>query len=255
MRGSTISALLILLAPIAAAGQPNEREAAPPPDDEEVAAPPGEPRQRLEDAASTPPGAVDRLFRVIRGEPSIQEVQRLALRYYDLAPDHVDGLVTAAHLKGLIPEIEGSFETSLGDNYTNTRDGLYPLLPQVPENPNPSNYRERVQGASSMNLFRVRAVWSLDRLVFNSEALDARSLNSLGENLVREVTTLYFARRRLLAGLFLQPPEGDLELFNELMRFDELTSTIDALTGGRFARRAWHWGDRERPTGARPAGR
>jgi hypothetical protein len=242
-------AVLCLLLPGAAYAQDERVDEAPP--GEEVAPPPEEPRQPLEDAGAAAPGAVDRLFRVIRSEPTIQEVQRLALRYYDLEPERVDGLVARAHVKGLIPEIEGSFETSLGDNYTNTRDGLYPLLPQVPENPNPSNYRERVQGASSMNLFRVRAVWSLDRLIFNSEALDARSLNSLGENLVREVTTLYFARRRLLAGLFLQPPEGDLELFNELMRLDELTSTLDALTGGRFARRAWRWGDRE----GRPAGR
>jgi len=248
---TTLLSLLVLSWPLAARAQDERVDDEPPAGPEEPDAPPQQ-RQRLEN--DQPSGeSVDRLFRIIRGEPSVQEVQRNALRYYDLDPDRVDGLVTAARLKGLIPELEGSFETSLGDNFTNTRDGLYPILPQVPENPNPGNFRERVQGTSSMNLFRVRAVWNLDRLVFNSESLDARSLNSLSENLVREVTTLFFARRRLLAGLLLSPPEADLELFNELMRLDELTATIDALTGGRFARRAWRWGDRnsgqQRPRG------
>jgi hypothetical protein len=237
----TVPLLMVLLSPSAVLAQDDEH-VAPPPAAEEAPAT-AEPRQSLE-----PPhargDAVDRLFRIIHSEPSIQEVQRASLRYYDLDPERVSGLVTAARLKALIPEVEGSYETSLSDNYTNTRDGLYPILPQVPENPNPGQYRERVQGSSSMNLFRVRAVLNLDRLVFNSEALDARSLNSLSENLVREVTTLFFARRRLLAGLLLSPPDSDLELFDELMRLDELTATLDALTGGHFARRAWHWGNR-----------
>ena len=91
--------------------------------------------------------------------------------------------------------------------------------------------------------WHVRLWFNLDRLVFNAEALDAMSLNSLGENLVREVTTMYFSRRRLIAGLILSPPNSDAELFYQLMQLDELTATLDAMTGGFFATHAWKWDD------------
>ena len=87
----------------------------------------------------------------------------------------------------------------------------------------------------------VRAVWNLDRLVFNAEELDVKSLTSIEENLVREVTTLYFGRRRLLANLILSPPEDEEEIYFERLRLDEMTATLDALTGGSFASKAWKW--------------
>ena len=68
-----------------------------------------------------------------------------------------------------------------------------------------------------------------------------KSLNSLEENLVREVTTLYFQRHRLIANLILSGPDEDEEIFYELLRLDEQTATIDALTGGMFSPRAWNW--------------
>ena len=70
-----------------------------------------------------------------------------------------------------------------------------------------------------------------------------KSLNSLGETLVREVATLYYSRRRLLASIILSPPEDPEELFFELTRLDEMTSTIDSLTGNKFGKRSWQWSE------------
>ncbi len=204
---------------------------------------PEETAQAAEQMPQSDPGALQRLLAIVHNEPNIRQVQQSALSHYELEPDRVSGIITAAHLKGLIPEIEASYDLNLGSHFQNMRDGLYPILPDLPTNPNPNAFKERVTGESTQNTFRVRAVFNLDRLVFNAEALDARSLNSLGEQLVREITTLFYARRRLLATLLLTPPQSDAEMFYELMRLDELTATIDALTGGRFARRAWQWED------------
>jgi len=184
---------------------------------------------------------IKKLFEIIKKEPSIKDVQAAALGFYRLEPSRINGMVTAARLKGLLPELEGSLDNSLWHTFTNTKDGLYPILPSPMQNPNPDNYKERVQSDQDQLTWRVRAVWSLDRLAFNAESLDAKSLNSLGENLVREVTTLYFARRRLLASILLSPPSEDQELFMDLMKLDELTATIDAMTGGMFAKKAWKW--------------
>ena len=84
----------------------------------------------------------------------------------------------------------------------------------------------------------MRGVWDLSRVVFNPEQLDIRTLGSLQETLIREVTTAYFSRRRVLANLVLSPPEDDEELYFEQLRLDEMTATLDAFTGGKFAARA-----------------
>jgi len=152
-------------------------------------------------------------------------------------------MATRAHTKALIPELEAGLDNMVGNNYQNTRDGLYPVLPSPAENPNPNNYKERVSGSNDQTTWRVRAVWNLDRLVFNPESLDAKSLTSLQENLIREVTTMFFARRRVLASLIVSPPEDQEEYFYELMRLEEMTATLDAFTGGKFAKRSWQWDD------------
>lgn len=180
-----------------------------------------------------------RVYKVVKAEPTVKQVQSWALRYHDLNPDRVKALQRNARLKGLFPEVEAGIDNSVGNVFTNTRDGLFPILPNPPENPNPDNFKERVSQNNDNLTWRVRAVWSLDKLVFNSESLDAMSLTSLQENLVREITTLYFARRRLIASLLLSPPDDELELFFEMTRLDELTATIDGLTGGKFADKTW----------------
>ncbi len=183
------------------------------------------------------------LFKILKSEPTIRDVQRWALRHYKLSPSRVNGMATNARLKGLVPNVSLSFTNNQGNTFGNMRDGLYPTLPSIGSNPNPESYKERTAGTSSANNFSVHASWDLDRLVFNPEGLDVKSLNSLGETLVREVATLYFSRRRLLASIILSPPEDPEELFFELTRLDEMTSTIDSLTGNKFGKRSWKWAD------------
>jgi hypothetical protein len=185
--------------------------------------------------------AFAQLMKIMKGEPTIKEVQQATLKHYKFEPERIDSMARAARLKGLVPEIDASLDNSVGHNYSNTKDGLYPFLPNPVENPNPGSFKERVSGNNDNLTWHVRAVFNLDRLVFNAEELDVRSLDSLQENLIREVTTLYFGRRRLLANLLLSPPDEDEEVFYEILRLDEMTATIDALTGGMFGEKAWKW--------------
>jgi len=185
--------------------------------------------------------AVKRLFQIIKAEPTVREVQKAAVRHYELEPTRIHRLARNARLKGLIPNVSASFSNELGNRFTNTKDGLFPILPSPAENPNPSYFKERVSESSDQLTWSVSASWDLDRLVFAAEALDAKSLTGLEENLVREVTTLFFSRRRILASLILSPPDDDEEFFYELMRLDEITATLDSFTGGMFGKKAWNW--------------
>ncbi len=186
--------------------------------------------------------AFGKLRQILKSEPTVREVQRAALKFYKLEPERINRMAVATRAKALVPEIEGSIDNSVGHTFTNTRDGLFSQQSLSAIDPNnPDGYKERVQTNTDNLLWRVRAVWNLDRLIFNSEELDVKSLNSLEENLVREVTTLYFSRQRLIANLILSGPEEDEEIFYELLRLDEMTATIDALTGNFFGPKAWKW--------------
>jgi hypothetical protein len=186
--------------------------------------------------------AFGKLRQILKSEPSCREVQQAALKFYKLEPERISRMAVASRAKAIVPEIEGSIDNSVGHTFTNTRDGLFPQQSLASIDPgNPSGYKERVQTNTDNFMWRIRAVWNLDRLVFNSEELDVKSLNSLEENLVREVTTLYYSRHRLIAQLILAGPEEDEEIFYELLRLDEMTATIDALTGHYFSPKAWKW--------------
>ena len=199
------------------------------------AAPQPQPKRQVSRAA------VKRLFQIIKAEPNIKDVQKAAVRHYELEPSRINRLARNARLKGLIPNVSASFSNELGNRFTNTKDGLFPILPSPAENPNPSFYKERVSESNNQLTWSVSASWDLDRLVFAAESLDAKSLTGLEENLVREVTTLFFSRRRILASLILSPPDDDEEFFYELMRLDEITATLDSFTGGMFGKKAWNW--------------
>lgn len=169
------------------------------------------------------------LREIIKREPTIQEVQRAALAHYQLEPERIDSMSTAARLKGLFPEVDAGFDSLLGHNFTDTQDALYPTLP----------FKERQAATNDQTIWHVRGVWDLSRVVFNPEQLDIKTLGSLQETLVREVTTMFFSRRRVLANLILSPPDDEEDLYDEQLRLDEMTATIDAFTGGKFAGRAW----------------
>lgn len=205
-------------------------------EEEEPVAQPAQPQ-----AQPASRSAIKRLFQIIKSEPSIKECQNTAVRFYKLEPERINKLARNARLKGLIPSLSASFSNELGNRFTNTKDGLFPILPSPSENPNPNFFKERVTETSDQISWSVSASWDLDRLAFAAESLDAKSLTSLEENLVREVTTVFFSRRRVLASLILSPPDDDEEFFYELMRLDELTATLDAFTGGMFSKKAWDW--------------
>ena len=58
----------------------------------------------------------------------------------------------------------------------------------------------------------------------------------LRDDVLDEITQLYFERRRVLAQLQALPDPGDAEALRLRLRADELAAGIDAWTGGWFGR-------------------
>jgi hypothetical protein len=156
-------------------------------------------------------------------EPSVQMVQEAAIRYYQVHPDRIRSLRRNAQLKALMPSVSGRFSNSLYTDKRNMDDGLYrEALP----------YKEKEQTNGDSLGWSISATWDLDRLVFNAEVLDVQSLIGILDGVVREVTTVYYIRRRLQIDMLLRPPTDLASKISQRIRVEELTGLLDAMTGG-----------------------
>jgi len=96
---------------------------------------------------------------------------------------------------------------------------------------------EAIQAHPSLELQLVVS-WDLGDIAYHPESIDvsheAREIIELRDDVLDEITQLYFERRRVLAALALQPDAlvaGELQL-----RAAQLAAGIDAWTGGWFGR-------------------
>ena len=155
-------------------------------------------------------------------EPTVQQVQDAAIRYYQVHPERIKSLRLNAQLKALIPTISGGFSNMLGTTRRKMSDGLYITLP----------FKEDEQVNTDARNFTVTATWALDRLLFNAEVLDVQSLIGILDGVVREVTTIYYIRRRLQIDNLLRPPTDLASRISSTIRIEELTGLLDAMSGG-----------------------
>ena len=160
-------------------------------------------------------------------EPQVREVQKAALQFFKVHPNIVARYRRGALWKAIVPEIEANFNWGRTDGDRRLVDAIYQRVFPVKDSEFTKNTNYTVG---------VRAHWYFDRLVFNAEVLDVTSLVGVQEGLLREITSLYFTRRRLITIFALNPPQNPGEQITESIRLDEITANIDALTGGFFGR-------------------
>jgi hypothetical protein len=167
---------------------------------------------------------VQRKLDVLKAEPSIQETQQAALSFFRIDPDTVSSMRRRAAIKAILPNlsVKGRINSSTID--LNKKDILI------------SRDEAAIVdlGTGSVQEVEVAGSWDLSRLVFNSEVLDVSSLVVLQESILKEVTRIYYTRRRLQVALILDPPSDPATLISKEMRIEELTATLDAVTGGTF---------------------
>jgi len=125
-----------------------------------------------------------------------------------------------------MPDLEVTFNNEIGTNDRRLQDIQYRDF----------DYKEDEHASRGTVTVGVRAHWNLDRLIFNAETLDVTSLVGVQEGLLREITSLYFTRRRLMTMVALAPPQDPNEEITEQLRLDEIAANLSALTGGYFGR-------------------
>jgi hypothetical protein len=178
--------------------------------------------------------ATDAYLWRLREEPSVQQVHAAALRWLSLGPERMRSLRRRVDRRGWLPDLAIRGGTSRGQSLRRLEDQaqssgvVYDLFD-----------RQRDRGTD----YDVSVVleWSLGDLVFDPDALDvskeARDVIELRDEVLDEVTQLYFERRRTL--LALTAATGDAtERARLRLRADELAAGLDAWTGGFFSRHA-----------------
>ena len=169
------------------------------------------------------PGKIERAFIPSELAPSVREVQRMAIEYAEVSPEKIAGWRQAARWKAILPRVSVDFSESVDDKIE-----IYKSASTVYTVTGP---RERG------NDWGVDLSWDLSDLIWNDAqtSIDTRSklMVQLRDDILEEVTRLYFERKRLIKEL--ENGSGEEEKSRDkALRIEELTGYIDALTGGRF---------------------
>lgn len=186
------------------------------------------------DAAMTTAGDVLSQF---NGEPTVRQVQQWASNYANIDPERVKRWLTQSTTFATLPQL--SLEFRLRNDFDQGFDyfdevGLDPRDPA-------GNYFPVIQDADQGQTqeMKVKMVFDLDKLIMSSERIrvinEAQDIVKLRDQVLGEVTRLYFERRRLQAERLLAPKSDPLAVVKEELRLMELTANLDALTGGAFS--------------------
>ncbi len=172
---------------------------------------------------------VQGVLRQFKNEPSISEIQNAAVEYAEVHPRKIQEWRKAAARSAWLPSI--SFNKKRSDNQTIDIDrGGTADADRFIQGP------EEFQDDWAINMS-----WNLSELVWNNDqtSIDVRSklMAELRDDIVSEVTHLFYQRRRLQAEFILNPPKNTKTLVEKSIQFEELTASIDGLTGGYLSGR------------------
>ena len=170
------------------------------------------------------------LFRkLVTLEPTARQIQKAAIRYGNLGNGRIKRWQWGSRMRAFVPRLTFSKDFSLGNNVDLDRGGTT----------EPDKF---ILGPADQNRgWDLGLAWELGDFLYSTAqtAIDSRQkLNvELRESLLSEVTRIYFERRRIQMEIFLSETERPLqERLDLLLRLDELTAQLDALTNGYFSR-------------------
>lgn len=168
-----------------------------------------------------PPRPIEEIW---GNEPSIQQIQNAAIKYAEVDNSKIQDFRKSAKYKAILPEISVDYDDDTNPTIDIDRGGTA----------DPDRY---IIGPSQRSrAWGVSAKWDLGELIWNADqtSIDSRSrlLVELRDDIVSEVTKLYFERKRALLVMANQDEKNSSENLEAQIHIEELTAQIDALTGG-----------------------
>lgn len=200
-------------------------------------------------------------------EPTVQEVQEVAMRFAEVHPDLIEGWRKGAKYRALLPEFTLSLDqdTKAQSEYLRsyrtedrTRDFTksYDKTEITPNTAYQIDDYDEIKSEVDHRRWSVyswgdefehkRSVelkfkWDLGDFLYNPDQVrisdEARDLVELRNDVLEEVTQFYFQRRNAQIDLLLSPPEDLRDRLRMEIQLQEVTANIDYLTGGYLTQR------------------
>ena len=247
------------------------------PDEEQVAVVSLEEPRAFRDEA--PPGpaipTIDDVQTVLgqfTHEPSVQEIQEVAMRFAEVHPDLIEGWRKGAKYRALLPKFRLKYDIDrqkqidekdgqglqitrqedLGDTVQSDSTSEGPAtgitIGEKVISSTDNKYKHRTESTSEdqdkrkyTNDLSFQFEWELGDFLYNPDQVrisdEARDLVELRNDVLEEVTQFYFQRRNLQIDLLLSPAEELRERLRLELQLQEVTANIDYLTGGYLTQR------------------
>ncbi len=158
-------------------------------------------------------------------EPTIEEIQQAAIRYAEVEADKIKEWRKKAKMKAILPKLTVGIDNSKSTNYEIYTSATTRYVYEGPDD-NSSGWDITVS-------------WDLSELIWNNDqtSIDVRSrlLVQLRDDILDEVTKLYFERLRVKMELENLSLEDRKKRFEKELRVEELTAMLNALTDGYFS--------------------
>ena len=158
-------------------------------------------------------------------EPTVNETMEMAIMYAEVYPEKIKRWRQGAKYKAILPRVSIGIDHSWSDTYeiyTSSSSQYWTYGPQ-----------DRSEG------WDINLTWDLGDLIWNNAqtSIDVRSklMVQLRDDIVDEITRTFFERRRLQIELIMSPPKDRKDFLQKHLRIQELTASLDGLTGGGFS--------------------
>lgn len=173
-----------------------------------------------------------RVEMVKASEPTIQHVHDMAVHYAEVSPDKILKWRALAQKRAWYPKLtisaDGGQDRTISDSvYGSSSGGGQQFV-----GPDDKSYGNDLGWDVSMSWDLADVIWSDAQTSIDSRA---KLMVELRDDILDQVTRLYFERRRVQMELTASGLDEFMRL-DKKMRIEELTALIDALTGGEFSR-------------------
>ncbi len=164
-----------------------------------------------------------------RLEPPAREVQKQTVRYANVRNLKIKSWQTGSRLAALLPSLSFGKDFSSSNNVDIDRAGTN----------DPDRFIFGPEDTGRGWDFDVS--WDLGDFIYSSDqtSIDSREklMVELRNDLLAEVTRIYYERRRLQMEAALTPAADSREHMDRLLRIDEMTALLDGFTANHFSQR------------------
>lgn len=154
------------------------------------------------------------ILKIFANEPTVQDVQKKAIEYSETSNKKIDNWRRRANIKAIMPKLTFGYDNNVYGSY----NGYFAVGP---------------------NSWDVSVSWDFSELIYNDDqtSIDTRSklMVQLRNDILAEVTSLFFERRRLQVELVVKEGLSEQEKIDKKLRISELTALLDRLTGGFYS--------------------